>query len=95
METSTDKLVQDLKTVIDDAEELLEATASQGGEQISRIRARAEESVRTARKRVKEITHAAQAGVREVDARVHDNAWTAVGVAAGAGLLFGYLLGRK
>lgn len=95
METSTDKLVQDLKTVIDDAEELLEATASQGGEQISRIRARAGESVRTARKRVKEITHAAQAGVREVDARVHDNAWTAVGVAAGAGLLFGYLLGRK
>ena len=33
--------------------------------------------------------------VREWNGRVHDNPWTAVGVAAGVGLLAGILLARK
>jgi ElaB/YqjD/DUF883 family membrane-anchored ribosome-binding protein len=92
---TTDKLVHDLKTVVGDAEELLKATSSQGGEQINRIRARAEESVRIARGRLKDVTQAAERGAREVDAQVHENAWSAVGVAAGVGLVLGFLLGRK
>ena len=36
MDVTTDKLMQDLKTVVVDAEDLLKATASQGGEQIAR-----------------------------------------------------------
>lgn len=95
MKVTTDKLVRDLQTVVGDAEELLKATASQSGEQITRIRARAEESLRIARSRIKDVTQAAEAGAREVDAQVRENAWTAVGVAAGVGLVLGFLLGRK
>ena len=99
MDVTTDKLVQDLKTVVGDAEELLKATASQSGEQIARIRARAEESLRVARARIKAMTQDAEAQAREtalqVDRQVHDNAWTAVGVAAGLGVVIGILLGRK
>ncbi|MGQ0544188.1 MAG: DUF883 family protein [Betaproteobacteria bacterium] len=99
MDVTTDKLVQDLRTVVGDAEELLKATASQGGEQIARIRSRAEESLRIARARIKEMTHSAEAQARqaaaEVDKQVHDSAWTAVGIAAGVGVVVGFLLGRK
>jgi ElaB/YqjD/DUF883 family membrane-anchored ribosome-binding protein len=99
MDATTDKLMQDLKTVVVDAEDLLKATASQGGEQIARIRARAEESLRVARSRIKEMTQAAEAQARaaagEVNRQVHDSPWTAVGIAAGAGVLLGFLLGRK
>ena len=99
MDVSTDKLMQDLKAVVGDTEDLLKATASQSGEQIARIRARAEESLHTARARIKSITQAAEAqaleAAREVDKQVRDNPWTAVGVAAGLALVLGILLGRK
>ena len=99
MDVTTDKLMQDLKTVVVDAEDLLKATASQGGEQIARIRTRAEESLRVARARIKDMTQDAEAQARqaagEVNRQVHENPWTAVGVAAGVGVLIGLLLGRK
>lgn len=99
MDVTTDKLMKDLQAVVGDAEDLLKATASQSGEQIARIRARAEESLRTARSRMKDITDAAQAQAtetaREVNRQVHDHPWTAVGVAAGIGLVLGLVLGRK
>lgn len=88
MEMSTDKLVQDLKTVVTDAEELLKATANQGGEQVARVRARAEESVRMARARLNDMG-------ADFDAHVRENPWTAIGIAAGVGLVLGILLGRK
>lgn len=95
MKVTTGKLVHDLKIVVDDVEELLKATASQGGEQVTRIRARAEESLRTARGHIQDLAQAAEAGAREVDAQVHEHAWTVAGVAAGVGLVLGFLLGRK
>jgi len=95
MNVTTDKLVQDLKTVVDDAGELLEATAGQGGEQIARIRARAEESLRMARLRIGELTLAAKNRVHDADRQVRDNPWAAVGVAAGVGALLGIILARR
>ena len=88
MDASSDKLMKDLKAVVNDAEDLLKATAGQGGEQIARIRARAEESVRTARARIKDVGG-------ELDEQVRENPWTAVGIAAGIGLVLGVLLARK
>lgn len=99
MERASDKLMQDLRAVVGDAEELLKATASQGGERIEKIRVRAEESVRNARARMQAAGHdlqaAAESAARQVDTQVRDNPWTAVGVAAGIGVLVGILLGRK
>ena len=99
MDVSTDKLMQDLRSVVGDTEDLLKATATQSGEQIARIRARAEESLRTARARMKDVTQAAEAQardtVREIDGQVRENPWTAIGVAAVAGLVVGLILARK
>jgi ElaB/YqjD/DUF883 family membrane-anchored ribosome-binding protein len=99
MQLSTDKLMKDLRAVVVDTEDLLKATASQTGERIDKVRARAEESLRNARARVTAAGHdaqeVAQDAMREVDTQVRANPWTAVGVAAVIGLVAGILIARK
>ena len=85
---STDKLMRDLQSVVVDAEDLLKATASQTGERVEQIRARATSSLRAARERL-------EAAGQGVDEQVREHPWTAVGVGAGVGLLLGLLLGRR
>lgn len=100
METVTSqKLMNDLRVVVGDAEDLLKATASQTGEKVQQLRARTEESLRNARARLEALGatagERATAAAREVDRQVHENPWTAIGVAAGIGVLVGILIGRK
>ena len=85
---STDRIVKDMRAVIVDAEDLLKATASQTGERVDKVRARAEESLRVARERIK------GAGM-DIDAQVRDNPWATAGIAAGVGVLLGLLIGRR
>jgi len=75
-------LIAQLRAVVREAEELLQGNASP--ERIEELRARAEASLAAAR-----------AGLGELDAHVRSNPWTAVGIAAGIGLLLGLLLSRK
>ena len=84
----TENLMDDLRAVIADAEDLLRATADQAGPKVQEVRARAEESLRAARE------HLQGAGA-EIDGRVRANPWAAVGIAAGVGLIVGVLLSRK
>ena len=98
-QVSTERLMRDLRTVVMDAEELLKATAAQTGERVDKVRAKAEDSLRNARARLQEMgdnahTQAREAA-REVEQQVRDNPWTAVGIAAGVGLVLGILLGRR
>ena len=53
-QASAEQLMDDLHTVLEDAEALLSATAGQAGERIQQVRARAEETVRAARDRLAE-----------------------------------------
>jgi ElaB/YqjD/DUF883 family membrane-anchored ribosome-binding protein len=95
----TEKLMRDLHTVVQDAEDLLKATAGQAGEKVGAVRARAEESIRAAKARLadagEEIVDRTRAAARSGDKYVHDNPWTAIGVGAGIGFLIGYLIGRR
>ena len=94
-----DKLFSDLQTVIEDAEALLQATASQTGEKIEAVRARAKASVNQARERLSKIqkktTDQARQAAESADEYVHKNPWQAVGMAAGLGLLLGILINRR
>ena len=98
-EVSRDKLVQDFKLVIADAEELLRATAVQAGEKVTAARERIEDRLHSAKIRVAEAEEALMVRTREA-ARVtgefvHDKPWYAVGIAAGVGLIVGMLIGRR
>ncbi len=88
METPSTNLMDELRSVIANAEELLRATADQAGPKVQEARARAEESLRSARDRL-------EGAGRELDTQVRAHPWAAVGVAAGIGLIVGILLSRK
>ncbi len=98
-EITTDQLVADLKTVMQDAEALLRATSSQTGEKIQEIRAHAEQSLMQARSRVTELEQEARRRAQEMadvtEGYMRDNPWQSVGIAAGVGLLIGLLLSRR
>ena len=96
---STERLLDDLKSVVNDAEELLKATAGQAGERMSEARSRAEASVKKARKRMSDLQGDLIGQTKEVadqaDAYVHKNPWQAVGVAVAAGVILGLIIGRR
>ena len=94
-----DKLVQDLKIVVADAEELLRATASQAGEKVAALREKAQENLHRARVKLAEyeeiVLDKGKQAARQTDEYVHDNPWKAVGIAAGIGFVIGLLIGRR
>jgi ElaB/YqjD/DUF883 family membrane-anchored ribosome-binding protein len=98
-EVTTDKLMDDLRLLVDDAEELLKATAGQAGEKVATVRARAQASVDSAKQRLAAARERVDAQSREAakaaDEYVHRNPWQSIGVATGLGVLLGYLIGRK
>lgn len=96
---TAEQLMDDLHTVIRDAEGLLKATAAQTGEKVQEFRARAEESVRQAKARLatveEEALQRAKALAGDADVYVKANPWQAVGIAAGIGLVLGLLISRR
>jgi ElaB/YqjD/DUF883 family membrane-anchored ribosome-binding protein len=98
-QVTMDKLMEDLRTVIADTEELLKATANQAGARIAAARVKLEESLKVANARIAEAREAALARTRiaakATDDYVRANPWGAVGIAAGVGFLLGVLLTRR
>ncbi len=93
------QLVSDMKSVIADAEDMLHATADQAGDKVASLRARIQDRLKGAKVRLSEaetvLVAKTRAAARATDAYVHESPWTAVGVAAGVGLLVGLILGRR
>ena len=98
-EITTDQLLADLKTVMNDAEALLRATSTQTGEKTQEVPPPAEDSSRQAKARLSSLEDEALRRAREVadatDEYVRENPWQSVGIAAGVGLLVGLLLARR
>ena len=97
-EVSKEKLMQDLRVVVADAEELLRATAGQAGEKVSAARERIQENLVAAKARLaaaqEAITAKTKQAAKATDEYVHENPWKAVGIAAGVGLVVGMLISR-
>jgi len=97
-EVSKEKLIQDFRMVVTDAEELLRATAGQAGEKVSAVRGRIQENLEVAKERLNAAEDAVVARTKEAaiatDEYVHENPWTAVGVGAAVGVIVGMLIGR-
>jgi len=97
--TSKDKLVSDLKNLVADAEELLKATASQAGEKVAEARQKIEQSLIEGKKALadaeKTLLKKSKEAAELADDYVRDNPWSAVGMAAGIGLVLGLLIRGK
>ena len=96
---SKDKLMQDFRAVIADAEELLKATANQAGEKVAIAREHIQDSLHAAKVKLAEaediIVQRSRQAARATDDFVRENPWQAVGAAAGVGIVIGLLIGRR
>lgn len=97
--TPTDRLLDDLRQVVEDSEALLRATAGQAGERAQEARSRAEDSLRQARVRLEsleqEVVTRARDAAHEADRYVHANPWQSIGIAAGVAFVLGLLVSRR
>lgn len=93
------KLAQDLRTTIEDVEELLRLTAGQVGERMAEVRSHLQESLAQSRTHLQglqadAIERGRQASA-EVEHYVQDHPWKALGIAALAGLVVGALIAHR
>jgi len=97
-EVGKEKLIQDFRLVVTDAEELLRATAGVAGEKVSAVRERIQENLASAKMRLAAVEEDLVAKTKEAakvtDQYVHDNPWKAVGIGAAVGVIVGMLIGR-
>ncbi len=96
---SREKLAEDLRMVVADAEELLRATAGQAGEKAAAARERIQERLRAAKERLSvaeaAVVDRTKKAARVTDEYVHENPWKAIGIAASVGVIVGMLIARR
>lgn len=94
-----EKLMNDLKVVIADAQELLKMTANEVGDKAVALRSRMQTRLDQAKAELARLQEVTVVKAKEVgqatDTYVRENPWQAVGVAAGAGFLIGLLVSRR
>ena len=97
--TSKDKLITDMKVVLTDVEDLLNAAKAATGETAAALREKAAGRLKLATEKLTDLQEAAllkgKEAAKVTDDYVHDHPWTAVGIAAATGFLVGLLVSRR
>ncbi len=92
------KIIEDIKMLLNDSEELLRLSATLPGEGVDALRSRLRDHVDTARNALEDAQANAEsryrAGVDCTEKYVRDNPWQALGAAAGIGFFVGILISR-
>ena len=94
-EVSTEKLVTDLKRVVRDSEELLQASAGAVGDKANELRERLSRTLESAREACRRLEDKAIEGAKATDKVIREHPYESIGVAFGIGLLVGVLVTRK
>lgn len=95
IEHSTEKLLQDLKIVVQDGEALLKAGAKDLSERGRAARERLAAALEVAKETRHKLEERAIAGAKATDRAIREHPYESVGVAFGVGVLLGILLHRK
>jgi ElaB/YqjD/DUF883 family membrane-anchored ribosome-binding protein len=99
MNNPRQQLVTDLRILAADSEELAKATATQAGEKIAELRNRIQQSVADLKPRLVQaetlLKEKVTSAAANTDEYVRARPWTAIGIAAGVGLVIGLLVGRR
>ncbi|MDD5261069.1 MAG: DUF883 family protein [Methylacidiphilales bacterium] len=94
-----EKLVDDVKEVISDAEALIRATAGDLSVKAKEARVKLSEKVGVAKERLQQIEgvvrEKAIEGAKETDRLIREHPYESLGIAFGLGLLIGILVNRK
>lgn len=93
------RMTGDIKAVVADGEDLLKAAADVSDEGFAAVREKFEEKMVYAKARLTDALRPAVDKARKTaaaaDGYVHAKPWTAIGIAAAAGLLIGFLAARR
>ena len=96
---SKEKLMEDLRLVMADAEELLRATVNQAGEGAAAARVRIQDSLQAVKARMvtaeDAVIERTRQAAKDADQYVHDNPWQAIGISACAGVIVGMLIAKR
>jgi ElaB/YqjD/DUF883 family membrane-anchored ribosome-binding protein len=94
-----EQILSNLGGFVEGAEDLLRATRHISGEGLAAARAKFEDQLEDVREAVKDAEafarEQATRAVKSTDKYVHRNPWQAVGIAAGVGLVLGFLSARR
>lgn len=94
-----ERLLEDLKLVIKDAEDLLRSTGQQVDDGYQLARSRFESSLSSAKTNLssleQQVTEGAREAIETTDQYVHEHPWQSVGIGALAGVVIGLWLGRR
>lgn len=94
-----EKMLSDLRQVIDDAEELLRVTADQAGDSVTEVRRRIQSRLRIAQADLSDLqdaaVHQVKAARDATDEFVHQNPWASIGIGATLGLILGLVVARQ
>src|SRR5690606_20483534 len=97
--TSRDDLITDVKSGLNNVEELLREAASSTGDRATELRASAMASLRTARESLVDLQESmlerGKKAARATDDYVHDNPWRSLGIAVATGFVIGLLINRR
>lgn len=85
----------ELKSIAQEAEELVRARGEEFAERTKEIRDRLAGALETADETLKSVESQAAAGVRAADRAIREHPYQSLGVALGIGLALGLLLKRK
>lgn len=92
-------LAHNLRHLVDEADQFLKAAAQTGDETFDGVRQQFVEQVRQMRAQLDELEdsamHKARHAARSADHAVHSHPYSAIGIAAAAGLLIGFLAARR
>lgn len=98
-QTARDRLASDLKQLVDEADQLLQSAQRSGNGQFSATREKFEDQLRQARAQLDRLEQSAvdnaRRAARATDLAVHEHPYSAMGIAAAAGVLIGMLIARR
>jgi len=94
-----DQLVDDLKTVISDAESWLRNGGQLTGEELKAAKAKFEQTLSSAKTSLiaaeETVVERTKVAAKATDEYVKDHPWTSVGLGAAVGVVIGLLISRK
>ena len=95
LETSAEKLLQDLKAVVHDGEELLKAGVQDLSERGTAARERLAAALEVAKDTGRKLQKRCAASAKATDRVIREHPYEPIGLAFGIGMLFGILVNRR
>jgi len=91
----TNELAEPLHNLIEDARELLSATAGVAGDKVTEARRRLSAALEKGRETWRTVQSSAVSGARATDHAIRENPYKSIGIAFGLGVVLGLVLRRR